>query len=62
VTQFLFHFIYFFIKNELREKIKSFIFIWLKRIQQKCRLMSAKGGLMMGTKKAGTFSSRQKKA
>jgi len=39
-----------------------FIFIWLKRIQKKCRLMSAKGGLMMGTKKVGALSSRLKKA
>ncbi len=30
--------------------------------EEKCGLLSAKGGLMMGTKKVGAFSSPRKKA
>jgi len=35
--------------------------VWLKRVGGKRGLLSAKGGLMMGTKKVGVFSSPQKK-
>jgi hypothetical protein len=31
-------------------------------MEEKCGLLSAKGGLMMGTKKVGAFSSPRKKA
>jgi len=32
------------------------------RVEERCGLLSAKGGLMMGTKKVGAFSSPLKKA